>query len=244
LVKEAEMHQRLHPAVSYAGIALLVGLALSVSGARDTVHSAGAPAAFELTKVQLEQNATDGDFEIVFEVMGGDEGLAKLTVVAPNGRKVVDLAGRDTLGLGIRQFRFETPEPKDRRSLQAAYPAGTYIFSGTTSSGATLHGRATLSHQLPAASVVVQPAAGAKGVATRGMVLSWKDVAGVAAYAVSIEQEELDQSVTAKLPGTATSFVVPDGFLLPNTEYTVGVGAVMKTGNAAFVETKFTTAAK
>jgi hypothetical protein len=244
MLKEAEMHPRLHPAVSYAGITLLVGLALSVSGARDTVQSAGAPASFELAKIQLEQNSTDGDFEIVVEVMGGDEGLAKLTVVAPNGRKVVDLAGRDTLGLGMRQFRFETPEPKDRRSLQAAYPAGAYVFSGTTSSGATLHARATLSHQLPASSGVIQPAAGAKGVATRGIVLSWKPVAGVAAYTVYVEQEELDQSVSAKLPGSATSFVVPDGFLLPNTEYTVGVGTVMKTGNASVVETKFTTAAK
>jgi hypothetical protein len=39
-------------------------------------------------------------------------------------------------------------------------------------------------------------------------------------------------------------FDVPDGFLLPGTEYTLGIGAETADGNASYVETSFTTAGK
>lgn len=236
------MLQRLRRLAGPAGVVLCLGFAFILAGVRGTGAVTGGPTEFEVAKVQFEQNATDKDFEVVFEVMGGGAGLGKLTVVAPNGRKVVDFAGKDTLSLGIRQFRFESPEPKDLHSLQVAYPEGEYVFSGSTAAGAKLHGRATLSHKLPAASAFVKPAAGAEGVALRGTVITWKAVPGVAAYVVYIEQEELDQSVTAKLPGTATSFTVPDGFLLAGTEYVMGVSTVMKSGNGSTVEASFTTA--
>lgn len=238
------MMQRLRRPAGWAGIILFVGLLLALAGARDTGAETGAPASFEVAKVQFEQNATDKDFEVVFEVLGGGEGLGRLTVVAPNGRKVVDFSGRDTLKLGLRQFRFESPEPKDLHSLQVAYPEGEYVFSGSTAAGAKLHGRAMLSHKLPPASAFIRPSAGAKDVALRGTVISWKAVPGVAAYVVYIEQEELDVSITAKLPGTATSFAISDGFLLPGTEYVMGVSTVMKSGNSSTIEASFTTAAK
>jgi hypothetical protein len=37
---------------------------------------------------------------------------------------------------------------------------------------------------------------------------------------------------------------VPQGFLKPGKEYTLGIGAVAKGGNVSFVETSFTTAAQ
>ena len=36
---------------------------------------------FETANIRLEQNATDGDVEVVFEIKGGDDGLYELTVV-------------------------------------------------------------------------------------------------------------------------------------------------------------------
>ena len=43
---------------------------------------------FAIASVHFEQNATDADVEVVFEVRGGDEGLTQLTVVSPDGRMV------------------------------------------------------------------------------------------------------------------------------------------------------------
>jgi hypothetical protein len=44
------------------------------------------------------------------------------------------------------------------------------------------------------------------------------------------------------LPGTATSFAVPDGVLQPGHGYTLALGTVLAGGNASFVETTFATA--
>ena len=66
----------------------------------------------------------------------------------------------------------------------------------------------------------------------------------LAAYVVYIEQADLDVNITAKLPGSAHGFKVPDGFLKPGTPYQLGIGTVTDQGNASFVETMFMTADK
>jgi hypothetical protein len=55
------------------------------------------------------------------------------------------------------------------------------------------------------------------------------------------EQDELDVNITAKLPASANSFSVPNGFLRPGTEYQLGIGTVSKDGNISYIETHFTT---
>jgi hypothetical protein len=70
-----------------AGVTFLLsshGLALGAG------KESGPPLPFAVANVRFEQNATDGDAEVVFEVKGGKEGLAKLTVVSPDGRTVID----------------------------------------------------------------------------------------------------------------------------------------------------------
>ena len=61
--------------------------------------SASKTASFEVASVRFEQNATDGDVEAVFESIAGKVGLAKLTIVAPDGRMVVDFAAP-----GLRRY--------------------------------------------------------------------------------------------------------------------------------------------
>ena len=46
------------------------------------------------------------------------------------------------------------------------------------------------------------------------------------------------------MPGSATTFHVPDGLLASGTKYKVSIGAVTSEGNATFAETSFTTARK
>lgn len=203
----------------------------------------GASAPFAVATVYLEQNATDGDAEVVFEVKGGKEGLAKLTVVAPGGRTVIEFAAPDaTASLGIRQFRFETPEPRDVKRLTSAYPEGVYTFAGATAAGERLHGTATLSHSLPAPASFLRPTVNARGVDARNLRITWRPVENVAAYIVKIEQRKLGVNLTSTLPGSVAAFGVPDGFLRPGVQYKLAIGTVSGKGNISFVETTFATA--
>ncbi len=194
-----------------------------------------------MASVRFEQNATDGDGEVVFEAKGGDAGLAHFKVVSPDGRTVIDVNAPDSSTLGIRQFRMESPDPKDVEALKAAYPEGKYLFSGTTLSGMTLAGESTLSHHLPAIAQFATPNPGADDVPATNTKISWRTVAGVARYIVEIEHDELGTRVEAVLPRGTTSFAVPEGFLMPGTEYELAIGTVDEAGNISFVETSFTT---
>ena len=203
-----------------------------------------APEPFSIARIHLEQNATDGDFEAVVEVKGGDDGLASLEVESPAARKIIQVTAPAATTLGVRQLRFESPEPGDFSSLKAAYPAGVYTFTGTTAGGGRLEGKATLSHVLPAAAAVLRPAPGARDVAAEGLVISWTGVRNIVAYIVTIEQRGRAISLEARLPAPTVSFAVPDAFLTPGTDYQLAIGAVTRDGNIAFAETTFTTAAK
>jgi hypothetical protein len=229
------------PPVSLTGVAFAVA---RVHPVRYSIKLQDLSYKFVISRGHFEQNATDGDVEVVFEVKGGDEGLVKLNVVSPDGRTVVDFTAPDASTLGMRQFRFESPEPKDVKSLKAAYPEGVYTFAGATASGNKLHGKSTLSHKLPATVSFIQPKAEAQDVSTKNLIITWTPVKNLAAYIIYIEQDELDVSLTAKLPGSVAAFTVPDGFLLPGTEYQLGIGTVTDEGNISFVETTFTTAGK
>ena len=223
-----------------AGTALLTGCGGGTTPAQSTTPAEP----FTVAKVHFEQNATDSDNEVVFEVKGGAEGLTRLTVVSPAGHTVTDFTARDTVTLGLRQFRFESPEPKDVARLKTGYPEGTYTFTGSTASGARLEGSATLSHELAPTATFVRPEPEAEGVPLKGLVMRWAPVANLSGFIVYIEQEQSGTSFTANLPGSATSLVVPDGFLTPETEYMMGIGTVTQSGNVTFVEATFTTAAK
>jgi hypothetical protein len=197
---------------------------------------------FEKAVVYFEQNATDKDAEVMFEAIGA-AGLASLKVVAPGGRTVIDYKAPDSK-LGLQHITLESPEPKNDGSIQADFPEGEYTFTGNTVTGAKLVSKAKLSHKVPEALSIVSPRADAKGVPVKGLQIKWNAGKNLAACTVSIEQEQTEHKITAKLPGTATTFTVPDGFLQPGTEYKLAVGAVSREGNSSLVEADFTTAAK
>ncbi len=194
-----------------------------------------------VASVYFEQNATDGDVEVVFSAKGGGDGLAHFKVVSPDGRTVIDFTAPDETTMGIRQFHMESPEPRDVGRLKTAYPEGKYEFSAQTFSGVALTGASTLSHRLPATAQFMTPAPEAKDVSTKNVMISWNTVPGVTRYIVKIEQDELGTKIETTLSGSATSFDVPDGFLAPGTKYELAIGTVSAAGNISFVETSFTT---
>lgn len=199
--------------------------------------------AFEVAEVHFEQNATDVDFEVVFDIIGGDEGLLKLQIVGPDGRPVVDFTAPDASTTGVRSFVFESPEPHDLPSMAAAYPEGVYQFSATNSAGVELRSEATLEHALPATAELLNPEEDAEGVAINGLEISWSEVEGVSAYIVKVEIEDdvLKDNIAMSLSSSTTTFSVPDDFLRPGKEYKIAIGAVVEGGNASFIEASFFT---
>ncbi len=194
------------------------------------------PVAFAVATARFEQNATDGDAEVVFEVKGGDAGLLSLRVISPDGRTVVDFNAPDASTSGIRQFIMETPEPEDVAGLKAAYPAGAYLFSARDAAGVDYESKAVLSHKLPDPSALLSPGEEEELGVTQA-TLTWSPVTETAIYIVAIEQEETEISLTARLPATMTTFSIPEHFLLPGTEYKVAIGVVAENGNTTFAET-------
>jgi hypothetical protein len=225
----------------FARTLLIAGLISAVGAPALAAENSSPSAAFPEASVRFEQNATDGDVEVVFRVKAAKDGLAELTIVSPTGRKVVDFKAPDAATLGIRQFVFESPEPKDAGALKVAYPEGAYEFLGKTASGARFAGKPTLSHRLPGTATFVKPAAAAS-VPVRNLGLSWTAVDGAAAYEVGIKQDELKTNFAAVLPASATSVGVPEGFLVPGRKYKASIGAVSAEGNISYVEMTFTTA--
>ncbi len=199
---------------------------------------------FEVASARFEQNATDGDVEAVFEAIGGDDGLTKLTVVAPDGHTIVDFAAPGRSAMGMRQFRFESPEPTDVAALKKAFPEGEYTFTGSTSSGAQLKDTAKLSHKLPPTTSFVSPKAGARNLSTKNLKITWAPVKGVAGYTIELEPSKSSAHLELNLPPSATSFVVPDGILAPGGKCQLGIGTVSSAGNSSVIETTFTTAGK
>lgn len=120
---------------SLAGIsaaAVLVLLGGSTARAEDD-HGNGSRVCLEFTdlRMTLEQNATDGDTEVVLFAKGQDDGLKKLRIVRPDGRTVAELRGnRRTIGL--RELALESPEPPELERVLRSFPEGTYRFAGHT----------------------------------------------------------------------------------------------------------------
>ena len=219
---------------------ILLAAALTMAALVGVAH---ADEKFELVKVFLERNVSDKDAEVKFDAIGGKGGLTSLKVVAPDGRTVIDFKTPDSK-LGMRHLSLESPEPQNDGRVQADFPAGAYTFSGTGAAGERLAGKATLSHNFPEPATIVRPKPDAKNVPLKGLQVSWKSPKGLDASVFVIEHETSGRTLKVNLAGDATSFPVPDGFLLPDTEYKIAVGTVAKDGNSSFVEAGFTTAKK
>ena len=219
-------------------LASAVALAIVAIGA----HAAENHSPFDTAEIYVEQNATDGDTEIVMVATGGDDGLRLLHVRAPDGRVVLNTGSRDPSILGLREFVFETPEPPGDAILEA-YPEGLYEFHGSTHAGKRLHARAALSHTLPAPTFITHPPAGGV-IRPTSLTIEWTPVPGVAQYLLELENESADpeQALSINLPGDVTSFEVPAALLVPGAQYQVGIGTVAPNGNIVFVENAFLTA--
>ena len=109
---------------------VILGLALLgvLSGCMSNCSQSGQPVppaelTFAEASIILEHNATDDDAEIVVFIKGGEEGLRKLRMYAPNNTTVLNLSTKDRT-IGLREFAVESAEPGVDK-VMGAYPEGT-----------------------------------------------------------------------------------------------------------------------
>lgn len=200
------------------------------------------PTEFDSATINVEQNATDGDTEVVITATAGDEGLQFFTIHTPGGRSVGQVFSLDRTIMGLREFVFESPEPAGEAIL-AAYPEGTYTFVGISTTGERFRSEARLSHQLPVPTVITFPLADSE-VGTDSLTIEWSAVPGIREFILELENESADpeQVLQLNLPADQTSFEVPAVMLVPGADYQVGLATVAENGNVVFVETTFSTA--
>jgi hypothetical protein len=231
-------------ALRFFGAPALVAGALAVLAPALPPQSGGsATVPFDELALRIESNAVDNEAEIVLK-LDADVSLKSLKVIGPNGKKVVGFATRGSPNLGQRKVAMETPGP-ELAALFAAFPEGVYQFRGVSVDGEKLFGETTLSHTLLPAATVTSPASGATGVPLTGVTVTWTPSPGVTRYIVEVEEDDVEtNSLVVDVPGSSTSFSIPDGWLLPDTTYQIGVGAVGPTGNVTFYDHLFTTEEK
>ena len=196
---------------------------------------------FANANIRFEQNVTDGDVEVVFEIKGDDKGLSSLSVVSPDGRTVFHFKSPDNSTLGIRQFHLESPEPKDVESVKKAYPEGLYKFTGLDEEGTKYYGECTLNHKLPETVSNLKPDSEFPDPGINNLEITWGPVPNIHSYVLEIDQDELEIKITAELPSTITKFILPEGVLKAGFEYALSIGTIAKNNNRSFLEITFTT---
>lgn len=214
-------------------IAVFVGAGYaSMSAPAAPTDSCPPPPEVELRLI-LEVNATDNDGEIVLEIKT-DASIERLTIKDPSRRSVLAVGSNDRRNIGLSQILLETAEPSVPSVLRA-YPEGTYSVLLRTTDHDTIRLHAELSHDLPDAPVITFPAAG-QSVPANGVVVTWLADPEVVSWTIELENDELGLALTVLLPGAATSFAIPDGFLLSGEEYQLGLWATGENGNVLVVE--------
>lgn len=221
-------------------IATTLCLALLTGGAPALAQPAPCQA-FEELHMTLEQNATDGDTEVVFFAKTETDGLRKLQINAPSGRRVAKFGG-DKRGIGIREFLLESAEPPDLNLVLGSFPEGMYAFSGKTVGGDCVAGEADLSHTLAPATTLLTPAEDAV-VPLGDLLLSWGAVAGAERYIVELNNENTGSEFTLEVFPPTASLTIPAALLAAGSEYQFAVGVKMPDGNVTFVELAFFTEA-
>jgi hypothetical protein len=95
---------------------------------------------------------------------------------------------------------------------------------------------------MPGEPVVIAPAAD-QVVPDGPLTVQWAAVPDAAEYLLEIQNESADpeQTLTVNVPRGTTNFIVPASFMVPGSDYQVGLATVGENGNIVFVEVAFST---
>jgi hypothetical protein len=229
-----------------AGVAALAGLAAATSNGSRGAEARAKPIKLEDSTMIVEVNATDGDAGIQPFLDG--EPWTKMAIFAPNGRRILDIDAEGKLNqFGLTELFAESHEPEfsevPLNKFKQRFPAGKYRFSGETTEGRKLVGKAKLSHDFPDGPQITAPTEGAT-VPENNAVATWNagsQPSGVelVGYEVIVEREDPLRVFSADLPATQTSVTIPPEFLEPGVKHKIEVLAIEKSGNQTISEVPF-----
>jgi Fibronectin type III domain len=226
--------------------------------ARDPCQGSGQQAKIATAKLIIEYNATDNDIGVhgAFD----DDGWSKLCVYDPSGNPILVTSPEAQLrDLTMAGIFFESREPPidefSFEDLKAKFPEGRYSVRALSFDGKLLTGRATFTHDVPAAPTVTSPADGAV-VGTEDLVIEWEDVTqttegepvtitGYEVIVTKVDHEDphgFSQPIyDVHVPPDRNSLSVAEEFLQPGTEYELEVLALEESGNQTITVGFFTT---
>jgi hypothetical protein len=211
---------------------------------------------FSTAKMIIEVNATDGDAGI--QIFVDASGWKRLNVFDPEGEEIFEVQGAGRLEQqGVTELFFESEEPSfDEVPLAeflARFPEGEYTFTGRTTEGERLRGKARFTHNIPAGPEIVSPAEGAKLASNLPVVIDWNPVTApfpgansavtVTGYQVIVDNVKSNplRVFSVMLPASVTHVTIAPQFIEPNGEYKFEVLAIEAGGNQTIAERTFRT---
>jgi len=213
---------------------------------------------FSRTKIIIEFNSSAEDVGV--QVFLDGDPWKNVKAFAPNGRRILDVVGRQSLGQqGLTELFFESSEPSlaelPLEQFLARFPEGEYEFEGVTIEGEEVEGEATFTHVIPAGPEILSPDVSGDDppvVDPDDLVIAWEAVTEtitgseeieIAGYQVIVEQVEPRRTFSIDLPAGATGVPVPPGFLVQrDTLHKFEVLAIEAGGNQTITEGEFVTA--
>lgn len=180
-----------------------------------------------------------------------------MSIFDPDGNRVYTTSTRGNVGrLGGTELFLETGEPPftelSLEELLELFPEGEYQFRGRGIEGERFVGSAQLTHNLADGPTLVSPLEGGPPQNPRNTTVTWEPVgpangSPIIGYQVLVVQPDTGLTALPKIvldvmmPPSATSMVVPPGFLQPHTEYEWEVLAIEQGGNQTLSSSFFTT---
>jgi hypothetical protein len=185
-------------------------------------------------------SATDEDAEVTIGIESPDHPIDFLIIVAPDGHTVAAAQSKDKLGLA--EIELESAEPSVEE-VQQAYPEGMYRFLGKAVDGTYLRGRIALTHDVVGAPDFFNfSPCGEEVDPTTSVTIAWNSVEGAeGGYEIIIEQDDSGANLRVSQSADRTSFVIPDGFLVPGLEYEIEMKSVTEQGNKTSASCEFST---
>lgn len=254
-------------AVSAAMIALALGATAPAAWASDRVRQKvevnkgvserGRNSVVQLKdgRLKIELNSTDHDVGI--QLFLDADPWKTMDIFDPNGKRVFRATTSGRVGKqGGTELFLESAEPNfDQLSLAAfleRFPVGDYRIEGKGLNGEKIVGSAKFTHNIPLGPVLVSPVEDAMVDPNNAMVM-WNAVPApngspIVGYQVLVVKPDSGIPAIPKIildvmmPPTATSMVIPPGFLLPNSLYEWEVLAVEAGGNQTLSVGHFGTA--
>ena len=196
--------------------------------------------AFEDAEIIFEQNATDGDVEVVIfaKLEESDAGMQQFWLCAPNGKVVYKFSSpKNNNNIGGREVVVESPEPADMEIVKEAYPEGTYTFVAKSFDKEWFLSEAELSHELPDVSITFPTAD--TDVPVSMFNVTWEAVTSPTdKFIVELvnEDSDLEEELLVDISADRNSFQAPEEWMVLGSEYQVVVGIVNEFGNKTFRE--------